>query len=98
MFQTFIPTLFLFIPVSLFLVGPLIGINVTWALRAVTVFFSIYLATESLPIIFLVDDYRTAIASESDLKVDAAKKMFSDIFRRCLSKPQVATVSVHDSD
>ncbi|CCD68702.1 Serpentine receptor class r-10 [Caenorhabditis elegans] len=81
--QTFIPTLFLFIPVSLFLVGPLIGINVTWALRAVTVFFSIYLATESLPIIFLVDDYRTAIAN---------------IFRRCLSKPQVATVSVHDSD
>ncbi|CCD73992.1 Serpentine receptor class r-10 [Caenorhabditis elegans] len=75
--QTLIPVIFLFAPTGFLLTCPLFGIDIKWSNEPITIIYSIYLAVDSMPIIFLVDEYRNA---------------FLNFFRKILSKPQVATV------
>lgn len=61
--QTLIPVIFLFAPTGFLLTCPLFGIDIKWSNEPITIIYSIYLAVDSMPIIFLVDEYRNAFLS-----------------------------------
>ncbi|CCD74370.2 Serpentine receptor class r-10 [Caenorhabditis elegans] len=81
--QTFIPVVFLFIPTGFFLICPLFGLNIQWSNKPIISMYSLYIALDSIPVIFLVDEYRNA---------------FYNFFRRLFLKNEVASVSAFDSN
>ncbi|PIC32525.1 hypothetical protein B9Z55_012827 [Caenorhabditis nigoni] len=61
--QTLIPICFLFFPVAVYFICPFIGLSIEWANLVFGFFYTLYPAFDPIPIIFLVDDYRTTFLS-----------------------------------
>ncbi|CCD68694.1 Serpentine receptor class r-10 [Caenorhabditis elegans] len=59
--QIIIPSVFLFLPTLLIAAGPLFKLNIPWASLPLSILFSMFSVMDSIPIIFLVDEYRNAL-------------------------------------
>ncbi|CCD68690.1 Serpentine receptor class r-10 [Caenorhabditis elegans] len=60
--QAFIPITFLFIPIGLVFIAPLLHFDIEPASFLVTIFFSIYPAVDPLPILLIVAEYREGLS------------------------------------
>ncbi|CUR30070.1 Seven TM Receptor [Caenorhabditis elegans] len=59
--QVIIPTIFLFLPTVFIGASPLFKLNIPWASLPLSILFSMFAVVDSIPIIFLVDEYRNAL-------------------------------------
>ncbi|CAP29859.1 Protein CBG10439 [Caenorhabditis briggsae] len=75
--QTLIPMTFLFFPIGIFLISPLIGIDIEWASLPITFLYAFYPAVDPIPNMIFIEEYRLAV---------------HNWIRRLLRKNQVASV------